>query len=86
MQAGRILDFLESIRANNNKEWFNAHRAEYDAVRRDFEDGVNMAILRISEFDPTIRHLRRKTRHTGFTVTRVSLRTSRLTRHTSEHT
>ena len=60
MQAGRILDFLESIRANNNKEWFNAHRAEYDAVRRDFEDGVNTAILRISEFDPTIRHLTAK--------------------------
>lgn len=57
MQAKRILRFLENIRANNNREWFNAHKEEYQAVRADFEDGVNKAILRISEFDPTVKHI-----------------------------
>ena len=40
MQAKRILRFLENIRANNNREWFNAHKEEYQAVRADFEDSV----------------------------------------------
>lgn len=60
MQAGRILSFLEDIRNNNNRDWFNAHKEEYRAVRDDFEEGVNKAILRISEFDPTIKHLTAK--------------------------
>lgn len=60
MQAGRILSFLEDIRNNNNRDWFNAHKEEYSAVRDDFEEGVNKAILRISEFDPTIKHLTAK--------------------------
>lgn len=57
MQAGRILHFLEDISVNNNREWFNANKEEYKAVRTDFEDGINKAILRISEFDPTVKHL-----------------------------
>lgn len=60
MQAGRILSFLEDIRNNNNRDWFNAHKEEYRAVRDDFEEGINKAILRISEFDPTIKHLTAK--------------------------
>ena len=60
MQAGRILSFLEDIRNNNNRDWFNAHKEEYRAVRDDFEEGVNKAILLISEFDPTIKHLTAK--------------------------
>lgn len=28
--SSRTLEFLESIRKNNNKEWFEAHRSEYE--------------------------------------------------------
>ena len=35
------LDFLLALQANNNKPWFQAHRAEYDAARQCFEDYVD---------------------------------------------
>jgi len=57
MQSARIIRFLKDIAANNNRPWFQEHKAEYDAVRTDFEEGIAMAIGRISEFDSTIAHL-----------------------------
>ena len=43
--------------ANNNRDWFWEHKTEYDAVRADFEAGIEMAINRIASFDPSIAHL-----------------------------
>ena len=34
-------DFLLKLRDNNNKPWFQAHRAEYEAARQAFEDFVD---------------------------------------------
>ncbi len=53
----RILQYLRDIAANNNREWFHANKAEYDAVRKSFNDGIAKAIRRISEFDESIAHL-----------------------------
>lgn len=57
MDAKRILGFLTELMANNNRQWFLGHKAEYDAVRADFEEGVSRAIARISMFDPTVSHI-----------------------------
>jgi uncharacterized protein (TIGR02453 family) len=57
MDTKRILNFLKDIAANNNREWFLAHKDEYDAVRANFEEGVALAIARIASFDPSIAHL-----------------------------
>lgn len=57
MQAKRIITFLKDVAANNNRPWFQEHKGEYDAVRKDFEEGVQMAIGRIAEFDSSIAHL-----------------------------
>ena len=57
METKRILKFLKDIAANNNREWFHANKAEYDDVRKSFNDGVAQAIVRISEFDESIAHL-----------------------------
>ena len=43
MDTKRILRFLREIMANNNRAWFQAHKAEYDAVRQEFERGVVQA-------------------------------------------
>jgi hypothetical protein len=32
MDIKRILGFLREIMANNNRAWFQAHKAEYDAA------------------------------------------------------
>ena len=57
MDAKRILDYLKQLMANNSREWYWEHKAEYDAVRADFEEGIKWAIGRIAEFDPSIAHL-----------------------------
>ena len=57
MDSKLILNFLKDIIHNNNREWFQAHRAEYDAARAEFERGVKLAIGRIAGFDPEIAHV-----------------------------
>lgn len=57
MQINKILKFLQDVTKNNNRPWFNAHKDEYLEAKADFEDGIAQAILRISEFDPTIKHI-----------------------------
>ena len=47
MDTKRILGFLRQVMANNNRAWFQAHKAEYDAVRQEFERGVAQALQRI---------------------------------------
>lgn len=57
MDAGKILDFLRNLSANNNRQWFMEHKGEYMEARADFENGVAQAISRISTFDPSVAHL-----------------------------
>ena len=48
MDAKRILNYLKQLMANNNREWYWDNKAEYDAIRADFEEGVKLAIGRIA--------------------------------------
>ena len=57
MKAKKILEFLRDVAANNNRQWFLEHKAEYDAAREEFECGIRDAIARISTFDPTVAHI-----------------------------
>ncbi|MCD8290250.1 MAG: DUF2461 domain-containing protein [Prevotella sp.] len=57
MQIERITNFLRDITVNNNRQWFNENKAEYLAVRKEFEEGINKAIIRIAEFDSSIKHI-----------------------------
>ena len=34
----RVYDFLCRLKENNNREWFNAHKAEYLHVQAIFND------------------------------------------------
>ena len=44
MNTKKIMHFLKGIAANNNKQWFQEHKAEYDEVKEDFEKGVDQII------------------------------------------
>lgn len=57
MDSDRILKFLRELMANNNRQWFLEHKAEYQAVRENFEQGVAEAIARIATFDASVAHL-----------------------------
>ncbi len=54
MSTQMILDYLTSLSANNNREWYHAHKAEYQAANAQFEELVQSLILRIGEFDTSV--------------------------------
>lgn len=51
MTLTTTLTFLTDLAANNNKAWFDAHRAAYADARAAFEDMVNDLIHGINTFD-----------------------------------
>lgn len=60
MNQKRILKFLRQIMANNNHEWFQEHKNEYETIRKEFERGVQQAIERINTFDKEIANVQLK--------------------------
>jgi uncharacterized protein (TIGR02453 family) len=45
------LDFLKQLQANNNREWFQAHRGEYEAAQNAFTLLVEELILGLSRYE-----------------------------------
>ena len=46
------INFLKELSANNDREWFNAHKDEYQKVKAFIEEFTSTLISRIAEFDP----------------------------------
>ena len=55
-----IFQFLKDLAANNNREWFNEHREEYEIARAEFDNLLSAIISRISLFDESIRGVQAK--------------------------
>jgi uncharacterized protein (TIGR02453 family) len=49
-----ILNFLTELKANNNRDWFDASRNLYIEAKSDFEALINRLIPAIHHFDPEI--------------------------------
>ena len=49
-----ILIFLSLLKKNNNRDWFNKNKSQYETARKQFESFVNILIMKIKEFDDTI--------------------------------
>lgn len=49
-----ILDYLENLQENNNREWYHAHKAERKEAEEAFERLLEDLIIEISKFDDTI--------------------------------
>ena len=60
MDTKIILSFLKQVMANNNREWFHAHKALYDDARQEWTDGVAKALERIISFDAEIAPIQLK--------------------------
>ena len=54
MNTRLILNFLKDVMANNNRPWFQEHKAEYEAAKAEWERGVAQALERIISFDPSV--------------------------------
>jgi uncharacterized protein (TIGR02453 family) len=60
MIAPQTITFLKQLKKNNNKLWFDAHRAQYEAARIDFSNFVQLVIDAVQKIDTTITGLTSK--------------------------
>jgi uncharacterized protein (TIGR02453 family) len=60
MLQSSTLKFLKDLSKNNNKPWFDAHRKQYDAAKKDFESFIQTIIDKHAKQDETIRDLTAK--------------------------
>ena len=60
MDAKLILDFLRQVAMNNNRPWFQEHKAAYEAAKMEFERGVAQALEHYVGFDDSLAHLQVK--------------------------
>lgn len=54
MDTQLIMDYLSGLSANNDREWYHAHKAEYQAANGKFEELIQTLMLRIGEFDGSV--------------------------------
>lgn len=60
MDIQRIQKFLRDVAANNNRDWFHAHKAEFDACQENFRQGIDALIAQLAKVDPEIKYLTAK--------------------------
>jgi uncharacterized protein (TIGR02453 family) len=60
MLEPQTLKFLSQLKKNNNKPWFDAHRAQYEAARIDFTNFIQLVIDAVQKSDTTITGLTAK--------------------------
>lgn len=51
MDTRMILRYLSELSVNNDRDWYHAHKVEYQRANAQFEELVQALILRIGEFD-----------------------------------
>lgn len=54
MLEPQTLRFLKQLQKNNNKTWFDARRADYEAAKIDFQNFIQLVIDHLQKFDTTI--------------------------------
>lgn len=54
MEFKELNKFLKALSVNNHKEWFDAHRGEYEALRKEWIGYVQEMINGIHAFDPEL--------------------------------
>jgi len=57
MNIQSVLQFLEELKINNNREWFAENKVRYDGLRDNFEKLCKDLIFEISHFDEDIKHV-----------------------------
>lgn len=51
-----ILEYLSGLAANNNRDWYHAHKAQYQEANAQFEALIQDLIFQIGEWDGSILH------------------------------
>ncbi|MDD4361693.1 MAG: DUF2461 domain-containing protein [Bacteroidales bacterium] len=58
MNISGILEFLRRLSQNNNREWFNEHKALYTESREYHFQLIEKLIMLLADFDTELRHLK----------------------------
>jgi len=53
-----ILEFLKLLEQNNNRDWFNVHKADYQEAKSVFEEILNKIITGLGQVDPHIKGIK----------------------------
>ncbi|MCI9144613.1 MAG: DUF2461 domain-containing protein [Lachnospiraceae bacterium] len=56
MNTQFIVDYLSTLSANNNREWYHANKDDYKKANAEFESLLQTLILEIGKFDSSILH------------------------------
>ena len=54
------IKFLQDLKKNNNKPWFDANRPRYESAKKDFETFLQLVIDKLAKSDETIQGLKAK--------------------------
>lgn len=57
MLQSATIKFLKDLKKNNDKSWFDIHRPQYEAAKKDFEQFIQAVITQHGRQDPTIQEL-----------------------------
>ncbi len=60
MISTSTIDFLIKLKKNNNKDWFDKNRPQYELIKIEFKNFINELIASIAKFDPSVKHLEAK--------------------------
>lgn len=58
MDTKIIYDFLKALTANNNRDWFKAHRDQYLLMNQNLVELAELLIALVAEVDPSASQLR----------------------------
>ncbi len=56
MNTQLIIDYLQALNQNNNREWYHANKEDYKRANAQFEELLQALILEIGKFDSSILH------------------------------
>lgn len=56
----KYIEFFRALAANNNREWFAAHRPAYDELRARWTAEIQRLIDAMAQYEPSFAHLQAK--------------------------
>ena len=56
----QVLDFLAQLEGNNNREWFQKNKKQYDEAKAEVESFVNSIIQDLAKFDDAVKFVEAK--------------------------
>lgn len=60
MNGKHLFEFLSALSENNNRPWFQAHKAEFDELRAEWYADIDRLVAACSEWEPAYRWLNGK--------------------------